>query len=330
MTDLESLSSFALLGPGWGASSGRWTLLRDLHPSSGGDGIWLAAFEEREPRCWSAATREPYKFEPNVDAGAPVIHLRRKDYDQSVEKIREFIRAGDVYQVCLTRPANLGPSTGRDLLSRLCARGVPPFAAWIRLPDGREIVSGSPELFFLIEGPLVHTMPMKGTARAADAAALRESEKDMAELAMITDLLRNDLRSVCTPKSVRVHNARKTIELPYATQTVSHIVGALAPAMGPREVLTALHPGGSITGAPKQAALDILSALEPSPRGVYTGALGYVQGKNAVFSLLIRTAVKSPEGWTYGVGGGITIDSTADGEWQELYVKLGALGDLHP
>jgi anthranilate/para-aminobenzoate synthase component I len=198
----------------------------------------------------------------------------------------------------------------------------------VRLPDGEEFVSASPELFFETRGNLVHAEPMKGTGRRDGALELELSEKDKAELAMITDLLRNDLTPVCKPRSVRVPCARRTIELPYAVQTVSDVVGELAEGMTALDVLSALHPGGSVTGAPKQAALQIIRELEPTPRGAYCGALGLWRGDRAVFSLLIRTALRTDTGWTYGVGSGVVYDSNADSEYDELQIKLEALGRL--
>ena len=145
---------------------------------------------------------------------------------------------------------------------------------------------------------------------------------------MITDLLRNDLTPVCKPRSVRVTNERRTIVLPYAIQTVSDIEGELMDTATPLDVLAVLHPGGSVTGAPKQAALEHIRRLEPTPRGQYCGSLGLWQGDRAVFSILIRTATKTPIGWTYGVGSGVVYDSDAESELRELRIKLGALGDI--
>lgn len=329
LSELERMPSFALLGPGWsGASTTEgWTLLSDLQEHTGPDGLVLLGFEDAADaaRTWRAGSE--CSVQPVLDVPQSVVNasISREGYDASVCAIQEAIRAGDVYQVCLTRQAALPSASGAALLRQLCARGVPAYAAWVRLPDGTELVSGSPELFFRVADGIVHTMPMKGTAAPEREAELDSSEKDCAELAMITDLLRNDLRAVCEPKTVCVQNARMKVRLSYAVQTVSHITGTLAASNGPRDVLQALHPGGSITGAPKLAAIEKIRLLEPGPRGLYTGALGLVRGPHAVFSLLIRTAVKARDGWHYGVGGGVTIDSVPRDEWAEMLVKLSAV-----
>jgi len=326
---LESAPAFALLGPGFSAD-GRWFLLRSLRATAQAPRLVFAPFEARgrdalgfdgEPEWLSAA---------ELDLGAPTaVRAELRDgagHRRQVDSIRAAIAAGDVYQVCLTLRAELGVGPGSGLLAALCARGVPRFAAWVRLPGGPEFVSASPELFFETEGARVRSEPMKGTAAPGDAAALVASEKDQAELAMITDLLRNDLTPLCVPRSVRVPCDRQVIALPYAQQTVSVVEGTLLPGLGPRAVLDALHPGGSVTGAPKNAALRQIAALESTPRGPYCGALGLCGPDRAVFSLLIRTATRAPAGWVYGVGGGIVWDSEPALEMAEIQTKLGALG----
>jgi anthranilate/para-aminobenzoate synthase component I len=124
---------------------------------------------------------------------------------------------------------------------------------------------------------------------------------------------------------VRVASERRVLELPYALQTVSDVVGALGSGATPLDVLAALHPGGSVTGAPKQAALAMIRELEETPRGAYCGALGIWTDDRSVFSLLIRTATRAADGWVYGVGGGIVFDSDPRAELEELHVKLGAV-----
>jgi anthranilate/para-aminobenzoate synthase component I len=166
---------------------------------------------------------------------------------------------------------------------------------------------------------------MKGTSPPNAEARLLASEKDKAELAMITDLVRNDLAPVCEPGSIRVLSARRLRRLPYAIQAVSEVAGTLREGAGPVDVLAALHPGGSVTGAPKAAAVAMIRALEPSPRRLYCGALAHVQEDRAVASLLIRTAERDGAGWTYGVGGGIVWDSDPEAEQREIDIKLGAL-----
>jgi anthranilate/para-aminobenzoate synthase component I len=166
---------------------------------------------------------------------------------------------------------------------------------------------------------------MKGTAGPDAGGFPVSSEKDLSELAMITDLVRNDLTPICRPRSVKVICPRRIIKLPYALQTVSDIIGRTEAGVTPGDVLAALHPGGSVTGAPKSAALTMIRELESTPRGPYCGSLGFLHEGRSTFSLLIRTASQTPSGWVYGVGGGIVYDSDAAREHDELRIKLGAL-----
>jgi anthranilate/para-aminobenzoate synthase component I len=326
LAELSSATSFALLGPGFGQSE--FVLLRDLVPATSADPMLVfCPFEDTGSQALRFAAESvslcEVEFEPEI--GAIEINLFADNHAQKVNQIREAIACGDVYQVCLTMRADLSEKSGAKLLSAMCKRNVPRFAAWVRLPDGREFVSGSPELFFETEGRIVHAEPMKGTAQFGAGVWLEDSAKDRCELAMITDLVRNDLAQVSRPRTTRVANERRVLELAYAVQTVSDIVSILDERATPLDVLEALHPGGSVTGAPKPAALAMIRQLENTPRGAYCGALGLWSGERSVFSLLIRTASKGETGWVYGVGGGIVYDSDPQAELDELYLKIGAL-----
>ena len=323
--ELEARPSFALLGAGY---RGRCELWTDLDERPGDGELVYAPFEApgSAPRRFVAAARAAVR----VELGAPPaleIALDDAGHAEAVASIRASIAAGDVYQVCHTVRADLGAARGSDVLAALSRRGLARFGAWVRLPGGEEIVSASPELMFEVRGRRVRAEPMKGTARGGDAAALEASAKDAAELAMITDLVRNDLARVCAPRSVRVASERRVLDLGYAVQTVSDVEGELAPDADDLDVLAALHPGGSVTGAPKEAALRAIRALERTPRGAYCGALGVRGGGDAAYAILIRTAHRARPGgrWVYGVGGGIVWDSDAASERHELDVKLGAL-----
>ncbi len=166
---------------------------------------------------------------------------------------------------------------------------------------------------------------MKGTAKKDKKDWLLHSEKEAAELAKITDLIRNDMAPLCHPRSIKVINERRLIELPYVVQAVSDIEGTLLQDISIGEILKALHPCGSVTGAPKQAALHLIQALESTKRKYYCGSLGFVNGHNAIFSILIRTAYRSGNIWIYGTGGGIVWDSDPSLELEEARMKMGIL-----
>jgi anthranilate/para-aminobenzoate synthase component I len=173
----------------------------------------------------------------------------------------------------------------------------------------------------------IHAEPMKGTAAPGQRAALEASVKDQAELAMITDLTRNDLQQLCVRGTVRVPAARRFLELPYVVQAVSDVEGQLREGVTLAEVVRVMHPGGSVTGAPRPAAMAVIRELESSPRRFYCGTLGLERGDRFRAALLIRTAtLLSARSWEYGVGGGITWDSDPKGELDEVRLKLGALG----
>ena len=324
LIDLEALPAFALLGPGFGG--GGAVLLTGLRPAARAPRLLFAPYETRgcDALLFDGQVRSANALElPSAADLEP--RLDATGHAEAVEEIREAIAAGDVYQVCFTVRAHLAPVSGAALFARMASRGLPRFAAWVRLPGGVEFVSVSPELFFEIEGGRIRSEPMKGTARPDAAGTLAASDKDRAELAMITDLVRHDLTPLCRPRSVVVRNERRFVPLPYATQTVSDVEGGLLPGVTALDALDALHPGGSVTGAPKRAARAMIDRLERSPRGAYCGALGLAADGRTTASLLIRTAVRDATGWVYGVGGGIVHDSDPGRELEELQVKLGAL-----
>lgn len=329
---LDSLSdspSFALLGPGFRAT-GRWTLLPHLVPCEAGEPtLWFASYETpgQEALRLGGEIRDVLVEFPKAPKVLPAPKLAEEGFGLRVAFIHNAIAAGDVYQVNLTLRAHLRAASGAQVLARLCRQGLPRFAAWVRLPNGTEFVSASPELLFETHGKSVRAEPMKGTAGPDQREWLAQSQKDAAELAMITDLLRNDLNALCVAGSVEVPQARRFIELPYAIQAVSDVTGRLAETVSLADVVSQLHPGGSVTGAPKGSARAIIEQLEPSPRGAYCGTLGLEFDGSSRFALLIRTAQRSGEReWVYGVGGGITWDSVAELELEEIRVKMGALG----
>lgn len=321
LSSLRGREDFALLSPGYTGGTA-WTLLTELAP--GGADLVVAEAESRSPR-WLGGTREAVSLVMDVAPAQLMPRLDEEGFLEAVETVREAVARGDVYQVNLTRRAQLGVVDPAALLATVCRRGVPRFAAWLNVQGLGEFVTASPELLVEVLGRRVRVEPMKGTAPAGARAWLEASDKDAAELAMITDLLRDDLQPLCVPRSVEVVEPRRFLELPYAVQTVSVVEGELAHGVTHHEVLRRVHPGGSVTGAPREAALEAIARLESSPRRFYCGALGLQSGGLLRTALLIRTAWREARSWTWGVGGGITWDSDPSRELEELQVKLGAL-----
>ncbi len=260
------------------------------------------------------------------------------DYMARVETIREHIRQGDVYIANLTHVfESSSEQPAHSLYDRLRRINPAPFAAFVRQGD-LEILSSSPERLLSIDrdGHLV-TRPIKGTrARSRDMvqdeAFMREliaSDKDRAELLMITDLERNDLSRVCRPESVRV-SAHFTLETyPQVYHLSSTVEGDLETGISPVSALLACFPGGSISGAPKASAMQILDRLETSARSLYTGCLGYFSFDGQTdFSILIRTAFKTGSRLFYGAGGGITWESDPRAEYEEMLLKAEAFRQL--
>jgi len=249
------------------------------------------------------------------------------DYAVAVERVREAIARGDVYQVNLVQhlSATFSGSPGT-----LAARLAPlhPHNPEPHRGDGWAVVSGSPELFLARRGRRVWTCPIKGTRPAGAGAAgeLAGSPKDAAEHVMIVDLERNDLSRVCEPGSVRWPELMVTRELAGVEHLVSTVEGTLRESVGLAELLRATFPGGSITGAPKIAAVDLIAELEPVGRGAAMGALGRVYGNGDLdLALTIRTFAIAEGRIHLWVGGGIVWDSIPEAEIAESWVKADPL-----
>ena len=304
-------------------------------------------FESAEAAPWTLpreeknGSDEPLRLldrETGLDLGAWFDESR---YGKAVEAIREHIAAGDLYQANLTH--RLGARTRADpwrVYTALKRRNPAPFAAFLSA-DRAAVVGSSPERFLRLEPDgRIESRPIKGTRPrgatpledAALRAALVDSEKERAENVMIVDLMRNDLGRVCIPGSIEVPELF-TLE-PYATvwQMVSAVRGRLRPGLDVVDVLRAAFPPGSMTGAPKLAAIDLLSRLEPVRRGVYAGALGWLDVRGgAELAVVIRTLLLRPGRAWLQVGGGIVLDSEPAAEWAETLAKarapLDALAD---
>jgi para-aminobenzoate synthetase component I len=258
-----------------------------------------------------------------------------RGYLDAVTRVRDYIIAGDIFQANLSQ--RLEAPLEEDpwhLYRRLREVNPAPFAAYLEF-DGVYVASASPERFLKAEeNGHVETRPIKGTRPrglspqhdAALSRSLQDSEKDRAENLMIVDLLRNDLSRVCQPGTVKVPELFTLEGYRTVHHLVSTVVGDLVPGRDTIDLLAATFPGGSITGAPKVRAMEIIAELEPSRRGIYCGSIGYLSTSGAMdTSIVIRTLVAAGGRVTFSVGGGIVADSEPEGEYQETLHKARAL-----
>jgi para-aminobenzoate synthetase component I len=261
----------------------------------------------------------------------------RESYLAAVQRVRDYIFAGDIFQANLSQrfeAATTEPAW--SFYTRLRRRNAAPFAAFLDFPEVT-VVSASPERFLRVDAHgHVETRPIKGTRPrgvgpehdAALGQALAESAKDRAENLMIVDLMRNDLSRVCKPHSVRVSELFSLEHYATVHHLVSTVVGELSPGTDAIDLLRAAFPGGSITGAPKLRAMEVIAELEPSRRGVYCGSIGYwsVTGELDT-SIAIRTAVVQDGRVYFSAGGGIVADSDPQQEYMETLDKARAMID---
>jgi para-aminobenzoate synthetase component I len=259
-------------------------------------------------------------------------NLSRAAFVAKVRRAQEYIRAGDIYQVNLSQRLSARTAmTGWTFFERLCDVSPAPFAAYL---DGGDfqLCSSSPELFLHLNGLEIRTRPIKGTRpRSADPTRdaqltyeLQTSAKDLAELIMITDLMRNDLGKVCEYGSVQVPELVRLERYPQVQHLVSTITGRLRPDATHGSALASCFPGGSVTGAPKIRAMEIIDELEPVTRGPYTGAIGYLGfNRQSQLSIAIRTALCRGAHVHFHVGAGIVADSVAELEYAETMAKAG-------
>jgi anthranilate/para-aminobenzoate synthase component I len=269
---------------------------------------------------------------PSVAQTVPLApRVDQARHAELIDRIHEFLAAGDIYQANLTIPfvgrTALPPEA---IFDAALAKGGASYGATVVLPNGT-LVSLSPELLLRRRGRQVQTRPIKGTRpiplRAGGVADAREalttSEKDRAEHLMIVDLERNDLGRVCESGSITVEPFMRVVEHPTVLHLESTVKGKLREGVSTQQLFGAIFPGGSVTGAPKKRALEILSELEDAPRGLYCGAVGWIDADgDCELNLPIRTAMIRPDGTIeYQAGGGIVADSQAAEEWRELHDK---------
>lgn len=320
----------------------------------GATGRWLAVGDIDAPAMGAAAEREG-EYEIDRAELMPGDDDRR-GFEERVARVVEYIRAGDIFQANLSHVLSTGfVGSARRLMLDLLTAARPWYGAYLEWP-GHAVVSASPELFLEVDAATrrVVTRPIKGTLPGdADPRSLIESEKDAAELNMIVDLMRNDLGRVCEFGSVRVAEGRMVERHAHddsgvrggagwgvrgVLHGVATIEGRMRAGLGLGDLLRATFPGGSITGAPKIRAMQVIEELEQRERGPYTGAIGFVSDcGHACFNIAIRTAaIRGDDGGAgrgvfsrarleYGVGAGIVADSSPEREWEETLNKAEAM-----
>ena len=278
------------------------------------------------------APRAPFRITGEVES-----NLTHAQYGQAFARIQEYIREGDCYQVNFAQRFTARCEGDLWLAYRALREVNPaPFGAYLNLPEG-QILCSSPERFLKVTGDEVETRPIKGTRpRAADpdedrrlAAELQESAKDRAENLMIVDLLRNDLGKSCEPGSIRVPRLFEVESFASVHHLVSTVTGRLAEGRDSIDLLRGCFPGGSITGAPKLRAMEIIEELEPNRRGVYCGAVGYLGfDRRMDTNIAIRTLVHRQGRLYFSAGGGIVADSDLESEYRETFHKVSALRQM--
>jgi para-aminobenzoate synthetase/4-amino-4-deoxychorismate lyase len=326
---------------------------RDPPPGAAEDGqplVWLGVYDRWRrydhlarrwrdfgagPSDWPEGTPLP----PPAGTTEPRFSLPPEAHAAKVAAVRRAIAAGDAYQANLTGTFRFEcPGDPYALYLRLRAAQPVPYGAFVRTSEGC-IVSQSPELFFRVRNGRIEARPMKGTAAAgatdaeerAAARALARDPKNRAENVMIVDLLRNDLGRVCRPGTVAASRLFEVQRFRTVLQMVSTVTGTLRAGESPLSLFRALFPCGSVTGAPKVAAMRLLAGLEERPRGVYCGAVGAMfPGGDMTFSVAIRTVAVRGGVATAGAGGGIVWDSSADEEYREIVRKGRYLTETPP
>lgn len=327
-----------LLGQTWVVSTGLCA-----------DGSCSAARADDRAGFWEAhlaraQTEKPMEPSRLTMCTLPAVesNFTQTTFIEAVNRAKRYIRAGDIYQVNLAQRLAVGwPWSGWALFKRLSAASPAPFAAYLHCGEF-ELASSSPELFLKMQGEFMRTRPIKGTRPVTGEPArddalgceLLASAKERAELVMITDLLRNDLGKICRFGSVKVPELVRLERFAQVQHLVATIEGRLQPGLTHMAALAACFPGGSITGAPKFRAMEIIDELEPVARGPYTGALGYIGfNRQSQLSIIIRTAICYNQTAYFHVGAGIVADSVPEAEYEETMAKAGgflkALGAVY-
>ncbi|QPK64137.1 aminodeoxychorismate synthase component I [Methylomonas sp. LL1] len=316
----------------------RWALVVDHQQRQS----WLVGYglaEEQIKHLSAQFSRVPerHRIDDFGVARAPQSNMSRQAYGRAFAKIKHYLKEGDCYQVNLTQRFS-SPCSGNPWFAYQTLRKInaAPFSAYLNLPDV-QVLSSSPERFLKVIDGKVETKPIKGTrprkALASEdqkqIAALAASEKDRAENVMIVDLLRNDIGKSCREGSVQVPTLFAVESYATVHHLVSTVTGELAEGQHALDLLRSCFPGGSITGAPKIRAMEIIEELEPHRRGIYCGAIGYIGFDGHMdTNIAIRTLVHNHGSIRFWVGGGIVNDSVEDEEYQECFDKAAALLQL--
>ena len=310
-----------------------------VHAARGLPLAWFAIFERHPERFDDLSHWCPESVAASPISGPMRPTITRDAFARAFDRIKEHIAAGDTYQANYTfRLAGRLSGGSRELFASLARSQRGRYSAFIRTGD-LVICSASPELFFRREGRRLIARPMKGTAPRGRTLAddrtlrdrLRASAKERAENVMIVDMMRNDIGRVASVGTVSVPELFTVERYPTVWQMTSEVVAETDATLD--QIFAALHPSASVTGAPKVRTMEILAGLEPEPRGIYTGAVGYVApGGEAQFNVAIRTAVvDEAEGRvSFGVGSGIVWDSSAEAEYEECLLKAAVLGRSIP
>ena len=315
-----------------------WAIITDHHKKSS----YIASYglHPQTQQQWASLValinrQEKVAYNPLSVSGSIRSQLDLKQYQTAFNKIKHYIREGDCYQVNLAKrfeiDAKGDPWHAYKLLRQ---QNSAPFSAFFNTPE-LTILSSSPERLLKVHNRGVETKPIKGTRRRdlkdpirdkALANELKQSVKDRAENLMIVDLLRNDLGKVCKPGSIRVPKPFALESFATVHHLVSTITGSLAEQQDAIELLRACFPGGSITGAPKLRAMEIIEELEPNRRGPYCGSIAYIGfDGNMDSNILIRTLAYNENKLRFWAGGGIVADSDINDEYQEIHDKAAAL-----
>jgi para-aminobenzoate synthetase component 1 len=335
-------------GDGWIVSQGfseRTSIAARMHQAQARAKHFLDLLEQRAPSPSISRIAAPHhlhamahgltapQFETRLGGGW-LGNFDSAGFRSAVARAREYIFAGDIFQVNLAQrllcPARCESSS---LYQKLRQVNAAPFAGYFDFGPA-QIISASPERFLQVQDRWIETRPIKGTRRRTGqveldqqiADELRSSPKDRSENVMIVDLLRNDLSRVSQPSSLQVTQLCQVESFPFVLHLVSAVRAKLRDEATQAEIVASLFPGGSITGAPKVRAMEIIAELEPTVRGPYCGSLGYFSSDgNMDWNILIRTLTASRGWWQFQVGGGIVADSVPEQEEEETWTKAAGL-----